>query len=161
MELIGDNKVHPIVKDLDLKRKFRYFWLKYVKNVNLNNHCAAGLIGPYDKRISVYLNKHDQTHWEDLTLDQGESDFYYICGVTKNWTENFHCVFRSVDGEILKLDEKCVSGTIENAVRIPIREMDRINSTNPNKDRPEYYTCRNYQFAVEFDNLTLKYGSIQ
>jgi hypothetical protein len=37
--------------------------------------------------------------------------------------------------------------------------MDRINSTNQHKDDPKYYTCRNYQFAVEFDNLTLKYGS--
>ena len=156
-----DNKVHPIVKDLDLKRKFRYFWLKYVKNVNLNHHCAAGLIGPYDKRISIYKSKQNQSHWENLTLDQGESDFYYMCGVTKHWAENFHCLFRCLPGEILELDEKCVSGIIENAVRIPIREMDRINSTNPNKDRPEYYTCRNYQFAVEFDNLTLKYGSSQ
>jgi hypothetical protein len=159
MQLIEKNEIYPIVKELDLNRKFRYFWLKYVRNVNLNRHCASGLTGPYDKRISIYQSQ--QPHWEDITLDQGESDFYYICGVAQpsNWADNFHCVIRCVTGETLILDEQSVTGTIENAVRIPIHEIDRINSTNPMKDKKEYYTCRNYQFAVEFDNLTLKYGS--
>jgi hypothetical protein len=161
MKLVENNGVYPIVKKLDLNRKFRYFWLKYVTNINLKRHCAPGLIGPYDKRISVYQSRQDQSHWKDITLDHGESDFYYICGVATpyNWDENFHCLLRCVPGETLVLDEQCVTGTIENAVRVPIHEMDRMNSTNPNKDDPKYYTCRNYQFAVEFDNLTLKYGS--
>jgi hypothetical protein len=160
MKLVENNGVYPIVKKLDLNRKFRYFWLKYVTNINLKRHCATGLTGPYDKRISIQ-SRQDQSHWEDITLDQGESDFYYICGVATpyNWDENFHCVLRCVPGETLVLDEQSVTGTIKNAVRVPIHEMDRINSTNQHKDDPKYYTCRNYQFAVEFNNLTLKYGS--
>ena len=161
MKLVENSEVYPIVEKLDLNRKFRYFWLKYVTDVNLKLHCATGLTGTYDKRISIYQSRQDQSHWEDITLDQGESDFYYICGVATpyNWDENFHCVLRCVPGETLVLDEQSVTGTIKNAVRVPIHEMDRINSTNQHKDEPEYYTCRNYQFAVEFDNLTLKYGS--
>ena len=162
MKLVENGRVYPIVKELDLDRKFRFFWLKYVTNVNLKRHCAPGLTGPYDKRISIYQNQARITHIGRIshTLNQGESDFYYICGVATpyKWDENFHCVLRCVPGETLVLDEQCVTGTIENAVRVPIHEMDRINSTNPHKDDPKYYTCRNYQFAVEFDNLTLKYG---
>jgi hypothetical protein len=96
-----------------------------------------------------------------MNIGSGESDFYYICGVTTpyKWNENFHCVLRVVPGETLILNEQCVTGTIMNAVRVPIHEMDRINSINPHKDVPEYYTCRNYQFAVEFDELTLQYRS--
>lgn len=159
MKILDNKEAYPIIKELDLNRKFRFFWLKYVTGINLEKHCAAGLKGPYDKRISLYKNR-DQTHWECITLDQGESDFYYICGVAQpsNWEENFHCVLRYVQGETLILDEKGVKGTIMNAVRIPIHEMDRVNSDNPHKDDPKYYTCRNYQFALEFDELTLKYG---
>ena len=159
MNLVENNGIYPNVKELNLNRKFRFFWMKYVTDINLDKHCAAGLKGPYDKRISLYKNR-GLTHWEDMTLDQGESDFYYICGVAQpfNWDENFHCVLRCVPGETLTFDEKGVTGTIMNAVRIPIHEMDRINSTNQHKDDPKYYTCRNYQFALEFDELTLKYG---
>ena len=143
-----------------MNRKFRFFWLKYVTDVNLEKHCQAGLKGPIDKRITQHKNR-DQSHWEDMILNQGESDFYYICGVAQpaNWDENFHCVIRCVPGETLILDEQSVTGTILNAVRIPIHEMDCTNSNNPYKDNPKYYTCRNYQFALEFDKLTLKYGS--
>jgi hypothetical protein len=64
MKLVENSGVYPIVKELDLNRKFKYFWLKYVTDVNLNNHCAAGLKGPYDKRISLSHNS-EQSHWED------------------------------------------------------------------------------------------------
>jgi len=82
MKLLENDGIYPIVKELDLDRKFRFFWMKYVTDINLDKHCAAGLKGPYDKRISLYKNR-GQTHWEDITLDQGESDLYYICGVAQ------------------------------------------------------------------------------
>lgn len=159
MMLLEREEVYPEVKELTLNREFTFFWLKYIRDVDLSVHCARSLIGMYDKKISIYNRKDKDTHWENVILDKQEVDFWYFCGVSKpyKWEDNFHLVIRCVEGEKLEINEKGVTAIIENAVRVPIEPVPE-NLDIPHVDDPDYYTCRNWMFAVRWMDLTIQYG---
>lgn len=161
MRLFDGKLEYPKIRKLAVNDDFFVLWLKYVEDVNLLEHCAKGLLGPFDKKIWKFANQweYPKTIGNHL-LDQAEVDFYYLCGVAQpsNWFKNFHCVFRYSEGEMMEVVENGIEFYVEDAARIEIKEIDREVSTEKYKNNIKYYSCRNWQFANEFENLTLKYG---
>ena len=159
MESIIKRDDYPKILEMNIHSDFRFLWLKYIRSVNLNYHCAKGLNGRNDDRIKKYKTE-SVTSFSDIRLDQDEVDFYYICGVATppNWSANFHCAFRYENGEIISVNENGIDINIQDAVRIPIEEVDRETCTNEHKDKKEYYTCRNWMFAHKWDEYIDKWG---
>lgn len=141
--LKGINNNMIIIKKLEVNKPFQYLWLKYVNDTNLKVHCARCLIGKYDNRINPNI-----TLIEDMPLNQSESKYYYLCGVSKpyNWNNNFHLAFKKKIGSILTYQNNGISIILENAERIMFDETD-IDLNDENSKKYEYYSCRNWQFA--------------
>jgi hypothetical protein len=149
---------HPTIREMHWKGAWCSIWLMYVEGVDISKHCKWGLEGFTSNRMTKFLgNVHGLNstqklpgrHFYDLGLDESKADAYYICGVAYplNWEDNFHLAFSYCPGENIIFDERGVSGTILNARRIPIGEIDREKCMYPGKDDPKFYTCRNWQFA--------------
>lgn len=127
-----------IIKNLELKEKYRYVWLKYVTGVNLSEHCARSLIGKYDNRVKAGISKYN-----DLVLQK--SPFYYFCTVN-GYEKNIHIAFKEEQGSVIEIDNQYCRCTILNARRIDIN-TSYINYSLPQASKKEFYTCRNWQFA--------------
>lgn len=139
----------PTIKFLNVKGRFKYLWLKSVTGVDLTNHCARCLEGPYEKRINSTISQA----W-DITPAAG--DAYYLCGVTTpfNWAKNLHVAFVYAKGESFDVDENGIEMVVENARRIQIT-IDAMNlSSDKNIMDPKFFTCRNWQFAHMFKSLS-------
>lgn len=135
-----------IIERITITAPFRYLWLKYVRGVDLNVHCADCLVGDYSERIGPTLGLEA----ENLSLDEYPGEIFYLCGVSKpyNWENNLHLACRRVPGEELLFEEHGVSLVMKNAQRINFEAFDARNkSPSPNRTRPEFNTCRNWIFA--------------
>jgi hypothetical protein len=126
------------IKRLEIKRKYRYVWLKYVRDFNLSQHCARCLIGTYDERV----NK-DTLTYTDLVLPP--SPYYYFCTVYQ-YDTNIHLAFIEAPGEVVEIDDPYYYVRIENARRIRFDDS-RIDRSLPQAAKREFSTCRNWQFA--------------
>lgn len=131
------------IKQMNINQNFRYLWLKYVNNVNLNEHCAKCLIGEYSKQI-----KKRQRTQTNITLNEYPAKYYYLCGVAFpfKYENNFHLAFKEKKGNILEVDENGINLTLKNAERIFFSKKD-IDPFNPHANKKGYNTCRNWQFA--------------
>lgn len=129
-----------IIQKMTVTKPFRYLWLKSVKGVNLDEHCAKCILGEYSGAIST---KGREFH--DIQLS---GDMYYLCGVSQpyKWENNFHLAFRYKKGEAIAYDSNGISVVILNAERIVFSEAD-IDLHHPNASKRAYSTCRNWQFA--------------
>ena len=101
-----------VIKNLELKERYRYVWLKYVTGVNLKEHCAKCLIGRYDNRVKAGISKYN-----DLVLQK--SPFYYFCTVN-GYEKNIHIAFKEEQGSVIEIDNQYCRCTILNARRIDI-----------------------------------------
>lgn len=135
---------YPIIKQINVSSKFKYLWLKYVDDYDLNNHCAKSLIGCYSKKINNKTIKNI-----DLVLNEFNSRVYYLCGVSIpfNYNNNFHLAFKYSKNNIISIKEKGIETTILNAERILIQKQDFYN--HEKGSRKQFYTCRNWQFAYQ------------
>ena len=141
-----DNPAKVIIEHIGITAPFRYLWLKYVRGVDLNVHCADCLLGDYSELVSPELGLEEH----DLTLDEYQGEIFYLCGVSKpyNWDRNFHLAFRHAPGEKFTCEEHGVSVTIANAQRIDFETFDARNKAKgPNRSKLVFNTCRNWIFA--------------
>jgi hypothetical protein len=127
-----------IIREMKIKKQYRYVWLKYVNNFDLTQHCAKCLIGTYEKRI----NK-DTFSYRDIELPP--SPYYYFCTVYQ-YASNIHLAFVEAEGETITIDDDRYSVVIENARQIHFDES-RINYALPGARLKAFTTCRNWQFA--------------
>lgn len=132
------------IKSLTVSNHYKYLWLKKVVDVNLSEHCAKSLIGPYDERISSKT-----TFLLDAPLEDG---VYYLCGVAYPyvWENNFHLAFMTSEGDTIEYSFNGISITISDAKMLPISESS-INKMHPKSKFKSYNTCRNWQFAHWFN----------
>lgn len=137
-----------LIKRLESKANWMYFWGKYIKGIDLENHCSKALLGHYSR----YINK-EITSLENAELDD-DSNIFYICGVTKpyRWADNFHLALQYKEGSNLVIDRNGVYLEIENAIELPI-VFDKEKCTHHNKDKKVFNTCRNWQFAYLYQDL--------
>jgi len=121
------------IEYLYLKRKYKYFWIKYVNAVDLTIHCAKCLIGSYSK-IKNYDN---------ALLNESEYKYIYICGVSIPfvYNDNIHIALKYKKDSIVKIDNDLISICVKNAEEI------KIVPAISNEKRQNYVTCRNWQFA--------------
>lgn len=63
------------INHISVNANFKYLWLKTVKGVDLEQHCARCLKGEYDKRISPAMKEGRGIALEDSV--------YYLCGVAQ------------------------------------------------------------------------------
>lgn len=121
-------------------RQFRFLWGKRVTGFYPHLHCARSLIGSYTLEVNRDMGSGDRT------IDLGDADFFYLCGVTKKWDTNLHLAVRP------RLGARC-SITAYNGVRFQILGGDAIAIPMlPDGWRglpTEFTRCRNFQFGVD------------
>ena len=124
------------IKTLSVNAPFRYLWLKHVRGVDLNVHCARCLHGEYIDGISPRNHEHPEIELED--------GVYYLCGVSLPyvWEKNFHLAFCYSEGSRIEYENNGISVVIENAARMPILESS-IDETHPKAGNKQFRTCRN------------------
>ena len=137
------------IKKLENNRNWMYLWGKYVTGVNLENHCAKSLLGNYSKKIDK--NKASESN---IKLDEFNSDIFYLCGVSKpyKWNENFHLAIRYKEGNNIVINRNGLYLEIENAEELPII-FDINKCTHEKKNKKDFTTCRNWQFAYIYQEL--------
>ena len=126
--------------DMTVSSPFRYLWLKHVTGVSLSKHCASCLKGEYSKDVGPNIPQVS-----GLELPDG---VWYLCGVSKpyRWDRNFHLAFHDCPGKIFTFEWNGIAVRIEGAEHLPISE-EFIDPSDPNAEKREYRTCRNWQFA--------------
>ena len=131
------------IKKMKIEKDFKYLWLKYIVDVNLNTHCANCLVGNYSKKI-----KKVKGTYENIILNEYNSNFYYLCGVSFPFVyeNNFHLAFKYCKGELLKYSSNGIEIEIEDAVALPVSKKF-IDIQHPKAKFKSYSSCRNWQFA--------------
>ncbi|MFJ7422762.1 hypothetical protein ACIQXD_29785 [Streptomyces uncialis] len=126
-------------------RTYRYLWLKYVTGVDLTQHCARSLHGPYSPAVDP---RH--THL-DLTLTEHPQPIcWYLCGVTTDpsrWADNPHLALEAAPGETHTLTVQHLDVTLTDARPIIGWGHHSIPPADSNAHNRRYATCRNWQFA--------------
>lgn len=136
--------MYPTIKNIVIRRPYKYLWLKYVIGVNLNYHCARCLLGAYSEKINP-----DIEVITPIVLDEAPARYYYLCGVAKSgkWADNFHLAFKHVPGEMILREGGGIDVIIQDATEIQIVPIDKTTNTHPKRFLPFYHTCRNWRFA--------------
>lgn len=136
--------MNPLIEVIEINSRFKYLWLKYVRGVNLNYHCAKCLIGDYSEKIINTMFKG-----RNIELDEYRCGYYYLCGVSIPyvWRNNFHLAFRYSEGKKIKVERNGIRIIISDAEEIPIVPVDLNSNKHPRRFSPEFFTCRNWQFA--------------
>ena len=132
-----------IIEKIDVKNQWSFIWLMYVNDVDLSKHCKPCLKGYTSKKIKKWTR-----HEENVCLDESEAKYYYLCGGSYpyKWENNFHLAWKEKSGASFEYSFNGITIRLKNAEMIEFSEDD-IEKTQKYADRPEYYTCRNWQFA--------------
>ena len=140
----------PKIKKVSIDANFRYLWMKYINNFNLNYHCAKCLTGHYSKAI-----ENRKGIQEEITLNEFGTRFYYLCGVVSpyKWENNFHLAFVYQKGSTIAVSRNGITIYIVDAKEIEIRKM--VAYDHPSGSKKEFNTCRNWQFAYQQSRETL------
>ena len=106
-------------------------------------HCKPCLKGYTSKKITKWTR-----HEENVCLDESEAKYYYLCGGSYPyiWKNNFHLAWKEKSGASFEYSFNGITIRLKNAERVEFSQDD-IEKTQKYADRPEYYTCRNWQFA--------------
>ena len=83
-----------------------------------------------------------------MCLDESEAKYYYLCGGSSpyKWENNFHLAWKEKRGASFEYSFNGITIRLKNAERIEF-SADDVDLSQKYADRPEYYTCRNWQFA--------------
>lgn len=121
----------------------------YVNDVDLSKHCKPCLKGYTSKRINKWTR-----HEENVSLDESEAKYYYLCGGSYpyRWENNFHLAWKEKQGSSFEYSFNGITIRLKDAEMVEFSQDD-VDSSQKYADRPEYYTCRNWQFAnkVKYD----------
>ena len=141
--------ITTIIEEITVENQWSFIWLMYVNGINLEKHCKPCLKGYTSKKITKWTR-----HEENVCLDESEAKYYYLCGGSYpyKWENNFHLAWKEKSGASFEYSFNGITIRLKNAERIEFSEED-IEKTQKYADKPEYYTCRNWQFAnkVKYD----------
>ena len=142
-ECKGGIIIVSIIEVIDIKNQWSFIWLMYVNDVDLSKHCKPCLKGYTSKKITKWTR-----HEENVCLDESEAKYYYLCGGSYpyKWENNFHLAWKEKSGASFEYSFNGITIRLNNAERIEFSEDD-VDLSQKYADRPEYYTCRNWQFA--------------
>lgn len=132
------------------QQRYKFFWTKYVRSVNLEVHCQKCLIGPWSKRISTSeICKHTKAvTLQEVRLDEDSAQMLYLCGVTDpyTWERNFHLALRVREGSSVSKQWYGLQIELEGCEELPI-SSEHMDPKFPQMRDYLYRTCRNVQFA--------------
>jgi hypothetical protein len=123
--------------------EFRWLWLKYVWGFDARYHCERCLVGHQSTVFREWFRQPPIPKSLDLELDEFESPFMYLCGVTAHYERNLHVAFCELPGSSIALAEPRLSLVISNAVQLPISP---VAAPKP----AAYLRCRNFQFGYHY-----------
>jgi hypothetical protein len=142
-----------IVKRLEVnpsEQRYKFFWLKYVTDLNFDEHCQRCLLGPVSKRISTGLvaTVRSRTVWENVRLDEADSKLLYLCGYSQPqvWDHNFHLPLMVQEGGKVTKKWRGVYIELEGCIELPI-EAAAVPKDHAKYKDYKFRTCRNWQFA--------------
>ena len=135
----------PTLITLEVKASLSHLWLRSIRGINLDAHCARSFVGPYSDAVGPQGLRAASP----VRLEGDGARAFYLCGVTKPyvWADNFHCAFAYSRGALLDINERGVHLVVADAVRLAIPEPIARPHLAMGQ-RPEFYTCRNWQFAA-------------
>lgn len=135
--------ITTIIEEITVDNEWSFIWLMYVDDVDLSKHCKPCLKGYTSKKIGKWTR-----HEENVCLDESEAKYYYLCGGSYpyKWENNFHLAWKEKTGSSFEYSFNGITIRLNNAERIEFSKDD-IDKSQKYADRPEYYTCRNWQFA--------------
>ena len=142
-ECKGGIIIVSIIEEIDIQNQWSFIWLMYVNDVDLSKHCKPCLKGYTSKKIGKWTR-----HEENVCLDESEAKYYYLCGGSYpyKWENNFHLAWKEKRGASFEYSFNGITIRLKNAERIEF-SADDVDLSQKYADRPEYYTCRNWQFA--------------
>lgn len=130
--------------------RFRYFWSKYVEEVDLRQHCLNCLVGRDGKNLNskTFAGRRRESVFRDIQLNEARSRLIYICGVAEPyiWRNNFHLAMRLKPGASIHKKSLGIEIEIDNAEELEICE-DHVDPTYHRNIEIAYRSCRNLQFA--------------
>lgn len=130
--------------------RFRYFWSKYVEEVDLRQHCLNCLVGRDGKNLNskTFAGRRRESVFRDIQLNEARSRLIYICGVAEPyiWRNNFHLAMRLKPGASMHKKSLGIEIEIDNAEELEICE-DHVDPTYHRNIEIAYRSCRNLQFA--------------
>jgi len=142
-------KIAAIIEEIKVESKWSFIWLMYVNGIDLNKHCKPCLKGYTSRKVGKWTK-----HEKNVCLDESNAEYYYLCGGSfpYKWENNFHLAWKENHGESFEYSFNGITVKLKNAERIEFSEED-IEKTQKYANLPEYYTCRNWQFAnkVKYD----------
>lgn len=136
----------PMHMRLEIRRKCNFFWLRAIRDVNINECCAKCFIGEKDNRV-YYGTLHKTRAVVDIDVQQYPGiKAYYLCGLSEGfaWEQNTHVAFVPELNSHITIDNKKIKLEISNARRIHfwdyVPNPPGIFTENQRK-------CRNWIFA--------------
>ena len=132
---------YPTIRiEVKQAKAVRFLWLKYVTGFNPQHHCAKCLTGRFSKLFS-YQPSYVSPQVVEGQLDEHESPWLYVCGVTRRWEWNLHIAGQFRPGESVEFEDERFSVLIRDFRQFPID-----SSVTPPAEK-EFATCRNWQFG--------------
>lgn len=135
----------PMRLRLELRKKCNFFWLRDIRDVDIETCCAKCFIGAKDNRV-YYGTLHKSDAVVDILVNQHpKAKAYYLCGLSEGfvWALNTHVAFVPDRSSEIHIETDRFLLDITNARRINFWDY----TPNP----PGYYsqqrTCRNWIFA--------------
>lgn len=126
---------------------FRHLWVRYVRGVRLDRHCALSFVGKGDPRVRPRATLLE----EPLTLDVARVPMIYLCGVALGtYAQNLHVAMAPEVGatfEVETYNGYVVRGS--GARLLPIPPLPE----GWNGLGPKFTTCRNFRAAVAYRDL--------
>lgn len=129
---------------------YKYFWIKYCVDVDIEQHCQNCLIGAVSRKLG---SRHiggakEPVHRAGLILNEDSARLVYICGVAEpyNWEKNFHLAYRVVEGSRVVKRWPGIDIAIKNAEELTISD-EFVDAGFRRNHEHAYRTCRNVHFA--------------
>lgn len=136
-------------------KRFIWLWAKYVRGVNLDQHCTNSIRGVYSK----ILSKHNPGFLPGIPLALNEQPTerfkaIYICGVSQagyarklNYSHNVHAAIFPLEGASDRWNFEGWSLNVTNGRFSHIPSIDELPERY--RDRPSAFTtCRIFRWAA-------------
>ena len=111
------------------------------------------LLISFQSIYSRIITTNDLKEAENIELDELDSRYYYLCGVSPSMAleKNFHLAFEECEGNTIEYSFNGIDVKIKNAKRVEF-SADDINWDVEHSDEELYNRCRNWQFAHKVSN---------
>lgn len=138
--------IFPMRLRLEIKKRCNFFWLRDIRDVDIEACCAKCFIGGKDNRV-YYGTLHKSQAVVDIIIQQHQkAKAYYLCGLSDGfvWELNTHVAFVPDPNSEIHIENDRIKLDITNARRINF--WDYV--PNPHGYySPEQRKCRNWIFA--------------